>query len=147
MGAKQTFRYALNFQQLQDRWKAGRYRLSETRQRKPVQTLRKVDRQSKTLQNLQQHWSRASRYRLKVCTKQTQSQSRGSGFAPRIAVRSAKKRFWYVYFATQSTILALEKSTTRPPAMESRNEAAPLPRGRKTIPFPREREKHVPFVL
>ena len=140
MGAKQPFRYAQGLQQLQDRWKAKNYRLSKTRQRKPVQTLRKMDHHSKTLQNLQQHCSRASRYRLKVCTKQTQSQSRGSGFAPkdRCAIREK---------ALLGTFLALEKSTTRPPAMVSRKEPAPLLRGRKTIPLPREREKDVPFVM
>ena len=124
MRAKQPFRYAQGLQQLQDRWKAKNYRLSKTRQRKPVQTLRKMDHHSKTLQNLQQHCSRASRYRLKVCTKQTQSQSRGSGFAPkdRCAIREK---------ALLGTFLALEKSTTRPPASGSRNEPASLPRERK----------------
>ena len=96
----------------------------------------KVKRHSSTLQKLQEYWSQAHRYRRKVCTKRTRSQSRGSGFAPRIAARSAKKRFWYVYFATQSTILALEKSTTRPPAMVSRKKPASLPRGEgKDVPL------------
>ena len=85
----EPFRYALSLQQLQDRKETKSDSLSKTRQRKPVQTLRKVGHHSKTLQNLQQHCSRASRYRLKVCTKQTQSQSRIPGFASkdRCAIR------------------------------------------------------------
>ena len=104
-----------------------------------------MDHHSKTLQGLQQHCSRAFRSRLSACRKQTQSQSRGSGFAPRIAVRSAKKRFWYVYFATQSTILALEKSTTRPPASGSRNEPASLPRERKDYSSSKGKRKGCSF--
>ena len=49
--------------------------------------------------------------------------------------------------ALLGTFLQSEKSTIRSPASGSRNEAAPLPRGRKTIPLPREREKDVPFVM
>ena len=147
MGAKQPFRYAQGLQQLQDRWKAKNYRLSKTRQRKPVQTLRKMDHHSKTLQNLQQHCSRASRYRLKVCTKQTQSQSRGSGFAPkdRCAIREKALLVRVLCYAKYHSRFG--EKYHRSPAMESRNEAAPLPRGRKTIPLPREREKDVPFVM
>ena len=37
-GAGQTFRYALNFQQLQNRWKAERYRLYKTRQMQFAET-------------------------------------------------------------------------------------------------------------
>ena len=36
--AKQTFRYALNLQQLQNRWKAERYRLYKTRQMQFAET-------------------------------------------------------------------------------------------------------------
>ena len=131
MGAKQPFRYAQSFQRLQDRWKAKNYRLSKIGTKEVRQTLRKVDRQSKTLQNLQQHWSRASRYRQAVCRKQTRSQSRGSGFAPRIAVRSEKAFLDTCTLRSKVPFSLWKKVATVSSASESRKKPASLPRGRK----------------
>ena len=63
----------------------------------------------------------------------------------RCAIR--KKRFWYVYFATQSTILALEKSTAVPLLTESRKEPVSLPRERKDYSSSKGKREDVPFVL
>ena len=59
--------------------------------------MRRVERQSKTLQRLQQHCSRAVRSRQAVCIKRTQSQSRGSGFAPKDRCAIRKKHFWVLF--------------------------------------------------
>ena len=148
MGAKQPFRYAQGMQQLQDRWKAKNYRLSKTRQRKPVQTLRKMDHHSKTLQNLQQHCSRASRYRLKVCTKQTQSQSRGSGFAPHGSLCDPRKSAFGTCTLLRKVPFSLWRKVPPVPLLREAGTNLHLFQEKgKTIPLPREREKDVPFVL
>ena len=49
--------------------------------------------------------------------------------------------------ALLGTFLQSEKSTIRSPASGSRNEAAPLPRGRKDYAFSVRKRRAVPFVL
>ena len=117
-GGIEPFRYALSLQQLQDRKETKSDSLSKTRQRKPVQTLRKVGHHSKTLQNLQQHWSRAVRSRQAVCTRRTQSQSRGSGFAPHGSRCDPQKAFLDTFAAPGKSIIRFpfswEKGTPPP---------------------------------
>ena len=82
---------------------------------KSVQTLHEVDQQSSILQDLHNSTVvKQSKDGRKVCRRQTRSQSRASGFALRIAVRSAKSIFGYVYFAQQSTILLWKKVPSSP---------------------------------
>ena len=147
MWAGQTFRYALNFQQLQDRWKAEKYRLSKTEtKRKSVQTLRKVDRQSKTVQNLQQHRSQAIQGQTFSLHKTNAVAKLGPQLRPPGSLCDPQSAL-LVYLQSNVPFSCAEEKYHCPPAMVSRKEPAPLLRGRKTIPLPREREKDVPFVM
>ena len=80
------------------------------------------------------------------CTKRTRSQSRESGFAPHGSLCDPQSVL-LVYLQSNVPFSSAEEKYHRPPAMVSRKETAPLPRGRKDYAFSVRKRRAVPFVL